>query len=117
LAVVPDVLTCWEVKEYRHKEWVSKMFVPYLTFFGTMCVASVISLCVKLHLFVHKFCIRAETRTQRRVSLGGVSVPDRLSKETSVHILRTHFHQHIKERRMMYCYLLGAICEDIPMGK
>ena len=119
--VCSDLFFCVDLKNYRHKDWVSKMLIPYFLFFGTTCIGALVSLLVKAHLFVHKVFVRHENSAprmqQRKSSLGGIVIPAGLAAQESVHKLRAKFHTHRKARRVLYTYILVVAFEDLPMGK
>ncbi len=48
------------VQQNRQKDWVQKLFVPYVVFFALSCLISVLAMIVKLQILRKKFLSRDE---------------------------------------------------------
>ena len=49
-----DGFFVFQVLEYRFKDWVNKMLVPYFFFFATACLVSVYSVVIKAKVRVYQ---------------------------------------------------------------
>ena len=115
------------VRNYRKKEWVARMMVPYIVFFSTASAASLATVFVKGTLLVHKWRSRSFTGPgrQRQLShVAGMQIGSRLQEGMAsssqhlekAHALTTMFLDNKMERWQQYCAMLTAVFEDIPMG-
>ena len=115
------------VRNYRKKEWVARMMVPYIVLFSTASAASLATVFVKGTLLVHKWRSRRYTgpEGQRQLSnVAGIQIGSRLQEgmaSSSQHLKKAHaltamFLDNKMERWQKYCALLTAVFEDIPMG-
>ncbi len=115
------------VRNYRKKEWVARMMVPYIVFFSTASAASLATVFVKGMLLVHKWRSHRYTGPgrQRQLShVAGMQIGSRLQEGMAsssqhlekAHALTTMFLDNKMERWQQYCALLTAVFEDIPMG-
>jgi hypothetical protein len=48
------------VQRNRQKDWVQRLFVPYIVFFALSCLVSVVSMVIKLQIIRQKFLSRHE---------------------------------------------------------
>ena len=115
------------VRNYRKKEWVARMMVPYIVLFSTACAASLATVFVKGTLLVRKWRSRRFTDPggQRQLShVAGIQIGSRLQEGMAsssqhlekAHTLNTKFLDNKMERWQRYCAMLTAVFEDIPMG-
>ncbi len=115
------------VRNYRKKEWVARMMVPYIVLFSTASAASLAAVFVKGTLLVHKLRSHGYTGPgrQRQLShVAGMQIGSRLQEGMAsssqhlkkAHALTTMFLDNKMERWQKYCALLTAVFEDIPMG-
>ena len=106
------------VFQFKHKEWVRAMLIPYSMLFAAACCVSLLAGLVKLRLFVAKWRSRESSagRGQRSRSLGGVQISPHLSGHIAVGELKERFDAHRLERYKYYGYLLAAVIQDVPMG-
>ena len=49
-----------KVQRNRQKDWVQRLFVPYIVFFALSCLASAVSMVVKMQIIRQKFLSRHE---------------------------------------------------------
>ncbi len=106
------------VYQFKHKEWVSAMLIPYSVLFAAACCVSLSAGLVKLRLCVGKWRSRGVhgQSKNRHFSLGGVPISPHVSTHSSVNDLKERFDEHRLERYKYYGYLLVAVFEDLPMG-
>jgi len=106
------------VYQFKYKEWVSAMLVPYTVLFAAACCVSLSAGFIKFRLFVGKWRSRGVhgQSKKRRSSLGGVPISPQLSAHSTVSDLKERFDYHRLERYKYYGYLLVAVFEDLPMG-
>ncbi len=106
------------VYQFKSKEWVSAMLIPYTVLFAAACCVSLSAGFIKFRLFVGKWRSRGVhgQSKKRHSSLGGVPISPHLSAHSAVSDLKERFDYHRLERYKYYCYLLVAVFEDVPMG-
>jgi hypothetical protein len=115
------------VRNYRKKEWVARMMVPYIVLFSTSCAASLATVFVKGTFLVRKWQSRSFTgpgRQRQLSNVAGIQIGSRLQEGMAsssqhlekAHTLNTKFLDNKMERWQRYCAMLTAVFEDIPMG-
>ena len=115
------------VRNYRKKEWVARMMVPYIVFFSTASAASLATVFVKGTFVVRKWRSRSFTgpgRQRQLSNVAGIQIGSRLQEGMAssskhlekAHTLTTMFLDNKMERWQQYCAMLTAVFEDIPMG-
>ena len=66
-----DSFTFTTMLKMQQRDWVKSLFVPWIIFFALAAVASVFSLCSKLHFFVRKM----RSRMRREVVTASMADP------------------------------------------
>lgn len=98
------------------KQWVQRIFLPYVVFFALASGASLLSIAVEMRLLSHKWGLHRSSNSHF-LRGRGVPVTPELYQHEKVKAYEEKYFASMLERRRTYCNLLLVGFEDIPMGQ
>ena len=117
ILIAGDAFLTYQVYLYQYKEWVNRLLVPYLAFFGLASVVSAFTIGQKVLMIAARIRSRhlIAAAAPAVATLDGVAVSSDVGQLESVRELKEKFDENRSETKQLYLVLLLGLCEGASM--